>query len=101
VWADQRHQAHSGPHEELAVQTFRGARWALVIDLVLLAGFVIVVGGSLWELGHVDPSKAAQLRAMGFDPSFAVGFQLGYSVAGVALRRSPRSLTAQLATPSP
>ena len=70
----------------LAVQTFRAARWALVIDLVLLAGFVIVVGGWLWELGHVDPRKAAQLRAIGFDPSFAVGFQLGYSVAGGALK---------------
>lgn len=69
----------------LSILTFRGAKWALVIDIVLLAALVIVVGGSLWELGHVDADKASQLRALGIDRSFAVGFQLAFALAGSAL----------------
>jgi hypothetical protein len=70
----------------LAVQTFRGARWALVVSLVLLGAQVAGVAGSAWELVQGPAGgKAAELRAIGFDPMLGVVVNLVYSSAAVGL----------------
>jgi hypothetical protein len=70
----------------LAVATFRGVGWALVLSLVLLGAQVVGVVGSAWELSHrVDASKASEFHALGFDPTFAVGLKLLYSAVAAGL----------------
>jgi hypothetical protein len=64
----------------LGFATVRGARWALVVDLVGFGGQVFGVAGSAWQLVHgVDPAKARELRALGFAPATGVAINLVYS----------------------
>lgn len=64
----------------LAGGTFRRARWALAVSLVLLGVQLLGILGSAWELGRGDDSaKARQLEALGFDPTFGVVLNLAFS----------------------
>lgn len=64
----------------LAVNTLRGKRWALVLDLVGCGGQIFGVVGTVWELAHpIDTAKSRDLRALGVDPTLAVTVNLVYS----------------------
>lgn len=70
----------------LAIAVSRAARWALWISVVLLAGQVGAVAGTIWELAAgIDARKAAELRRMGFDPTFGVLINLIYSAVASLL----------------
>ena len=63
----------------LALATLRGIRWVLVLDLVLLGGQAVGAVGAVLELIYeVDPAKAADLRAVGYDPQLSVAVNAGY-----------------------
>lgn len=70
----------------LAVQTTRGGRWAIRVSLVGLAGQLLGVVGSGWELAHgVAGAKAASLQRLGVDPTFGVALNLAYSATAFTL----------------
>lgn len=70
----------------LAVATLRARRWAVLVSLVLLGAQFAGVVGSAWELqAGVDPAKARQLRALGFDPTAGVAINLAYSAVAFGL----------------
>jgi hypothetical protein len=70
----------------LATAVLRGARWAIVVALVLGAAQVVgIVGSALQLADHVDPTKAAGQRQIGFDPVLAVTINLIYSTIAFVL----------------
>lgn len=70
----------------LAIATARGARWALVVTIVLLATQVFGVVGSAWELMRgADGGKAEELRSLGIDPTFGIALNFVYSFVAFTL----------------
>jgi len=70
----------------LAIATARGARWALVVTIVLLGAQVFGALGSGWELMRgADGDKADELRSLGIDPTFGIALNLVYSLVAFAL----------------
>jgi hypothetical protein len=64
----------------------KDVRWAVLLCVVALGGQPVAVVGCIWELTHgVDAVKADPLRAIGFDPVFAVTVNLVYSTVGFAV----------------
>jgi hypothetical protein len=58
----------------------RRVRWVTIVCLIGLAGQVIAVAGTLWELTHPIASvKTVQLQAIGIDPTAATVVNLCYS----------------------
>lgn len=65
----------------LGCATFQSRTWAIAVSLVLLAGQVIGVAGSTLQLAHgIDPGKAAELRALGFEPRVGIAVNLVFSL---------------------
>jgi hypothetical protein len=70
----------------LAVECARGARLALVLTAISLAGQVLGVAGSSWELiTNPDNAKSKELRSLGVNPRVGVAINLMYSALAVAL----------------
>ncbi len=75
----------------------RSQVWAMVVSLVLLAGQIVGVVGTIYELTHgIDARKAAELHALGFDPRVGVAVNLAYSLIAsilfiVALLCAPKN----------
>jgi hypothetical protein len=64
----------------LGAAVLRAERWALWIITVGSAGQIGAVVGTVWELQTgVEATKAAELRRLGFAPTFGVVINLGYS----------------------
>jgi hypothetical protein len=70
----------------LAVGVLRGVRWAVVVSLVVGAGQLVAIVGTVWELIRgIDGVKASQLRRLGFDPTVGVAINLSYSAMAATL----------------
>lgn len=70
----------------VAVMVLRGTRWVIRVIIVVLAGQLVAIAGTTWELSHgIDARKAGQLRQLGFDPTAGVVINLIYSGVGFAL----------------
>jgi hypothetical protein len=70
----------------IAVGVARSVRWILAVVLVACAGQIAAVAGIGLELIYgVAPSKAAQLRRLGFNPTVGVGINLAYSALAFGL----------------
>ena len=70
----------------VAIGIGRAVRWVVAMTLVVCAGQIAAVIGTVLELVYgVAPSKAAQLRRLGFDPDFGVSINLGYSTVAFGL----------------
>lgn len=70
----------------VAVMVLRGTRWLIRVIIVVLAGQIVAIAGTAWELSHgIDAGKAGQLRRLGFDPTAGVVINLIYSSVGFAL----------------
>ena len=64
----------------------RGVRWVIAVCFVGLAGQLIAIAGTIWELAHgIAAVKAQQLLGLGFDPTTSVVINLIYSSIGFAL----------------
>jgi hypothetical protein len=60
--------------------------WAMAVSFVGLAGQIAGVAGTTLELAvGIDARKAAELRALGFDPTLGVSINLAFSLAAVAV----------------
>jgi hypothetical protein len=65
---------------------WRQVRWVVLVCLVAFAGQILAIIGTVWELTHaIAPSKAAQLQAIGINPTAAVTINLIYSTAAFAV----------------
>lgn len=71
----------------------------MAVSFILLAGQLVGVAGTTFQLIYgVDSAKAAELRALGFDPRLGVAINLAFSIVAVCMlaaavlraRRSPR-----------
>jgi len=70
----------------VAVMVLRGTRWVTRVVIVVLAGQVGAIAGTIWELSHgIDARKASQLHRLGFDPTAGVVINLIYSSIAFAL----------------
>jgi pimeloyl-ACP methyl ester carboxylesterase len=70
----------------LAVQVWRGARWALGLAALGLAGQLSAVAGTLWELSTgIASSKASDLGQLGVSPTVGLLVNLAYSTTAVML----------------
>jgi hypothetical protein len=70
----------------LAFATWRGIRWVLVLDLVLLGAQVVgAVGATLELIYGVNPAKATDLRAVGYNPEASVALNAVYSTVATAV----------------
>ena len=70
----------------LAVQVWRGARWALGLAALGLAGQLAAVAGTLWELSTgIASSKARDLSQLGVSPTMGLLVNLAYSTTAVLL----------------
>lgn len=70
----------------VAVLIARGVRWAIAACSVVLAGQVVAVAGTVWELNYgIAESKVQQLQGLGFDPTTSVVINLVYSGIGFGL----------------
>jgi hypothetical protein len=70
----------------VAVMVLRGVRWVIRVVIVVLAGQLVAIAGTTWELSDgVDARKAGLLRRLGFDPTAGVVINLIYSSIGFAL----------------
>jgi len=55
--------------------------WAMAVSFVLLAGQLAGVIGTMWQLVFgIDAGKAAELRALGFEPAIGVAINLAFSL---------------------
>jgi hypothetical protein len=64
----------------LAVLVWRQVRWVTIVCLVGMAGQIVAVAGTAWELAHpIASGKALQLRTIGIDPTGATTVNLVYS----------------------
>ncbi|HEY1487490.1 MAG TPA: hypothetical protein VGF84_15395 [Micromonosporaceae bacterium] len=64
----------------------RSVRWVLAVTLVVCAGQIAAIIGILLELVYgVAPSKATQLRRLGFNPTVGVSINLAYSTVALGL----------------
>jgi hypothetical protein len=64
----------------------RGKRWVIGLIIVVLAGQLGAIAGTIWELSRgIDARKAGRLRQLGFDPTAGVVINLIYSSIGFAL----------------
>ncbi len=72
----------------LAVETFQGARLALVASMALLGAQLLGIVGSALQLMQGDSAKAAQPRSLGLDPTVGLCLSLIYSAIafGVFMR---------------
>ncbi len=60
--------------------------WAMAVSFILLAGQLVGVAGSTFQLVYgVDAPKAAELRALGFDPRLGVAINLAFSFVAVCV----------------
>ena len=65
----------------VAVMVLRGTRWVIRIIIVVLAGQLAAIAGTIWELSHgIDARKASQLRQLGFDRTTGVVINLSTSL---------------------
>jgi hypothetical protein len=70
----------------MAAGIARGVRWLAWLSLVVCAGQLAAVIGTVLELAYgVAPVKAGQLRALGFNPRVGVAINLGFSAIGFGL----------------
>jgi uncharacterized membrane protein YecN with MAPEG domain len=70
----------------VAVMVLRGTRWVIRVIIIVLAGQLVAIAGTAWELSHgIDDRKAGQLRQLGFDPTAGVVINLIYSSIGFTL----------------
>lgn len=70
----------------VAIAFARQVRWIVALVLIVYAGQVLAVVGTVLELVYgVAPSKAAQLRDLGFNPTVGVGINLAYSAVAFGL----------------
>lgn len=70
----------------VAILVLRGVRWMVLAILVVLAGQLAAIAGTVWELTHrIDAPKAQELQQIGFDPTAGVVINLIYSSIGFAL----------------
>jgi hypothetical protein len=70
----------------VAVLVLRGTRWVNRAIIVVLAGQIGAIAGTIWELSHgIDARKAGQLHRLGFDPTAGVVINLIYSSIAFAL----------------
>jgi hypothetical protein len=70
----------------IAVGVARSLRWVVAATLVVCAGQIAAIIGLLLELVYgVAPSKAAQLRRLGVNPTVGVGINLAYSTVAFGL----------------
>jgi hypothetical protein len=70
----------------LAIGTLRGVRWVAALDLVLLGPQAIGAAGAALELVlGVNAAKAADLRAVGYDPRLSVAINVVYSTVAFAV----------------
>ncbi len=61
----------------VAVRVLRGTPWVSRVVIVVLAGQLAAIAGTVWELSHgIDARKAGQLRRLGFDPTAGVVINL-------------------------
>lgn len=61
-------------------------KWAMAVSFILLAGQLVGVAGTAFELIYgVDPGKAAELRSLGFDPRLGVAINLAFSIVAVCM----------------
>ncbi len=87
----------------LAGGLLRSRMWAMGVSFVLLAGQIVGVVGTTFELVYgIDATKSAELRALGFDPRLGVAINLAFSIVGacvfaVALLRARRRVRARTA----
>src|SRR5690242_19788382 len=62
-----------------AIAVLLAARWALWLAAVVFGGQTLAIAGTVAELiVGVDRGKAADLRALGFDPTLGVLINLAY-----------------------
>lgn len=70
----------------VAVGFARDIRWVVALVIIVYAGQVGAIVGTIFELVYgVAPSKAVQLRELGFDPVIGICINLAYSAAAFAL----------------
>jgi hypothetical protein len=70
----------------VAVGVARSVRWVVVMTLIVCAGQIAAIIGLVLELVYgIAPSKATQLRALGFNPTLGVGINLAYSTVAFGL----------------
>jgi hypothetical protein len=70
----------------VALAVLVAARWALWLVAIVFGGQVFAVIGTIVELvAGVDAGKAADLQALGFDPTLGVSINLAYSAIAVGL----------------
>ena len=70
----------------VALLIVRGVRWVIAVCFVVLAGQLVAIVGTMWELTHgIAAVKARQLQGLGFDPTTSVVINLIYSSIGFAL----------------
>jgi hypothetical protein len=70
----------------IACSVLASKMWALGLSFVLLLGQVLGIAGTALELVYgVNANKAAELRALGFDPRLGVSINLAFSLAAVGV----------------
>jgi hypothetical protein len=70
----------------VALGVARSVRWVVALTLIVCAGQILAVIGLVLELVYgVAPSKAAQLRRLGFNPTVGVSINLAYSAVAFVL----------------
>jgi hypothetical protein len=69
-----------------AIAVLLAVRWVLWLAAVVFGGQILAIVGTVAELiVGVDRGKAADLRALGFDPTLGVLINLAYSTIAAAL----------------
>jgi hypothetical protein len=64
----------------LAISLLRSQVWAMAVSFVLLAGQLVGVVGTSYELVYgIDARKATELHALGFEPRVGIALNLLYS----------------------
>lgn len=70
----------------LGIAVRRSQVWAMGVSALLLAAQIIGVLGTTWQLLFgIDPRKAAELRALGCDPTLGVTLNLAFSLAATCV----------------
>lgn len=70
----------------VAIGVALSVRWVVDVMLVVCAGQIAAIIGIVLELVYgVAPSKAAQLRRLGFNPTVGVSINLAYSAVAFGL----------------
>lgn len=70
----------------LAVALLRAKVWAMAVSAVLLALQIVGVLGTTSQLMFgIDPGKAAELQALGCDPTLGVAMNLAFSLVATCV----------------